>query len=100
MSTVMSYLAAAENAGIVNGIFRGRAKTRDEMYTFDRNPHQSDSLGNMMGRSLGNRFRTHDGRTVDSTGAFLVGELERLDQTLHEPLASGSWGRDIDLRGD
>jgi len=38
--------------------------------------------------------------TVDSTGSFLVGELERLDQTLHEPLAAVTWGRDIDLRED
>jgi len=37
---------------------------------------------------------------VDSTGAFLVGELERLDQTLHMPLAAVSWARDIDLRED
>jgi hypothetical protein len=45
-------------------------------------------------------FTTHDGRTVDSTGAFLVGELERLDQNLHKPLVSVSWQRDIDLRED
>lgn len=45
-------------------------------------------------------YRTHDGRTVDSTGAFLIGELERLDPTLHMPLASVSWQRDIDLRED
>lgn len=44
--------------------------------------------------------RTHDGRTVDSTGAFLVGELERLDQTLHNPLAAVTFGRDIDMRED
>ena len=43
---------------------------------------------------------TFDARTVDSTGAFLIGELERLDQTLHEPLVSVSWSRDIDLRED
>ena len=43
---------------------------------------------------------TYDKRTLDSTGAFLVGELERLDQTLHEPLVSVTWGRDIDLRED
>jgi len=43
---------------------------------------------------------THDGKWVDSTGAFLVGELERLDMTLHEPLVEVSWGRDIDLRED
>src|ERR1700744_4011403 len=39
-------------------------------------------------------------RVIDSTGAFMVGELERLDQTLHMPLAAVSWGRDIDLRED
>jgi len=43
---------------------------------------------------------TYDARTIDSTGAFLVGELERLDQKLHEPLVAVTWGRDIDLRED
>lgn len=43
---------------------------------------------------------TFDTRTIDSTGAFLIGELERLDQQLHEPLVSVTWGRDIDLRED
>jgi len=43
---------------------------------------------------------TYDKYTLDSTGAFLIGELERLDQTLHEPLISVTWGRDIDLRED
>lgn len=52
------------------------------------------------GAGSGRGVVTHDGRTVDSTGAFLVGELERLDQTLHDPLVSVSWGRDIDLRED
>ena len=52
-----------------------RARTRDHMMTFDA-------------------------RTVDSSGAFLVGELERLDQTMHEPLVDVTWGRDIDLRSD
>lgn len=59
-----------------------------------------DRNGNHMGKPLGGRFTTHDGKTVDSTGSFLVGELERLDQTLHEPLAAVTWGRDIDLRED
>ncbi|MDP9803235.1 DUF2184 domain-containing protein [Acinetobacter calcoaceticus] len=45
-------------------------------------------------------MHTFDARTIDSTGAFLLGELERLDQTLHEPLANITWGRDIDLRSD
>lgn len=52
-----------------------RAQTRDHMLTFDA-------------------------RTIDSAGAFLVGELERLDQRIHEPLASVTWTRDIDLRSD
>ncbi len=43
---------------------------------------------------------TFDSRTVDSTGAFLVGELERLDPTLHDPLVSFTWSRDVDLRED
>jgi hypothetical protein len=43
---------------------------------------------------------TYDAATRDSTGSFLVGELERLDQTLHDPLVAVTWGRDIDLRED
>lgn len=43
---------------------------------------------------------TYDAATIDSTGSFLIGELERLDQTLHMPLASVTWSRDIDLRED
>lgn len=43
---------------------------------------------------------TFDAMTIDSTGAFLVGELERLDQTMHEPLVAYTWSRDIDLRTD
>ena len=43
---------------------------------------------------------TFDAATIDSSGSFLVGELERLDQTLHGPLASVTWSRDIQLRED
>ena len=43
---------------------------------------------------------TFDRMTVDSTGSFLNGELERLDPTLHDPLVSYTWSRDIDLRED
>lgn len=43
---------------------------------------------------------TYDQYTIDSTGAFLIGELERLDPTLHEPLVNITWPRDIDLRED
>jgi hypothetical protein len=60
-----------------------------------------DVSGNQRGKSLDHAFTTHDGvRTVDSTGAFLVGELERFDQTIHMPLSAVTWSRDIDLRED
>ena len=83
---------------IMNRRNLGRSRTVD-MLTYDRG-YTADSNGNMVGKSLGTSFTTHDGRTVDSTGAFLVGELERLDLTLHEPLAAVTWGRDIQLRED
>ncbi|KAF1025811.1 MAG: hypothetical protein GAK29_01673 [Acinetobacter bereziniae] len=67
-----STMAQAVSMGTSTSV---RAHTRDHMMTFDQ-------------------------RTVDSSGAFLVGELERLDQTMHEPLASVTWTRDIDLRSD
>lgn len=50
--------------------------------------------------------RTHDGlmtfdaRAADSAGVFLIGELERLDQTLNMPLVDVTWSRDIMLRED
>ncbi|WP_208951196.1 DUF2184 domain-containing protein [Rahnella sp. ChDrAdgB13] len=43
---------------------------------------------------------TFDQATVDGSGAFLIGELERLDQTLNLPLVGYTWGRDIQLRED
>jgi hypothetical protein len=57
------------------GIIRARTRDNGAMLTFDR-------------------------ATVDSTGAFLVGELERLDQTLNMPLVDYTWSRDIDVRTD
>jgi len=45
-------------------------------------------------------MQTFDRATVDSTGAFLVGELERLDQTLNLPLAAFTYTRDIQFRED
>ncbi|MDF3086685.1 DUF2184 domain-containing protein, partial [Burkholderia sola] len=32
--------------------------------------------------------------------AFLVGQLERLDQTLNEPLVEYTWSRDVYIRSD
>ncbi|HEB4990434.1 TPA: DUF2184 domain-containing protein [Klebsiella michiganensis] len=43
---------------------------------------------------------TFDQAAVDSSGAFLIHELERLDQTLNLPLTSQTWSRDIQLRED
>ncbi|MBB3808760.1 DUF2184 domain-containing protein [Pseudochelatococcus contaminans] len=45
-------------------------------------------------------FTTFDQATYDSAGAFLIGELERLDPVVHEPLIATTWERDIDLRTD
>ncbi|WP_272487599.1 hypothetical protein [Burkholderia vietnamiensis] len=52
-----------------------RARTQDQQYTYDR-------------------------ATIDSTGVFLNGQLERLDQTLNEPLVEYTWSRDIYIRSD
>jgi hypothetical protein len=51
-------------------------------------------------RYVRDQFTTFDQATYDSAGAFLVGELERLDPMIHEPLISIQWPRDIDLRTD
>lgn len=79
--------------------FAGRAFTKDAM-TYGNQFRTHDSDGNAMGKRLGVTVKTADGRTCDSTGAFYVGELERLDMKMHEPLAAVTWGRDIDLRED
>lgn len=51
-------------------------------------------------RFVQDQFITYDSATYDSAGAFLIGELERLDPMIHEPLVSLTWDRDIDLRTD
>lgn len=45
-------------------------------------------------------YMTFDQQTLDSTGAFLVGQLEKLDPTMHGPLADFQWSRDVDIRPD
>jgi hypothetical protein len=97
-TTMKSLMAAPAIIKSYGGRFVGRHYTRD-MLTFDQ-ARMYDSKNNHMGKPLGGRFTTHDGKTVDSTGAFLVGELERLDMKFHGPLVAVSWQRDIDLRGD
>ena len=91
-------------AAAVASLGRVRARTLDHQ-TFDAAGAQQyasiDTYGNQRGKTFDHAYKTHDGaRTVDSSGAFMVGELERLDQTLHMPLAAVSWSRDIDLRED
>ena len=68
--------------------------------------HYSRSLGDSTAIGTRPRIMTHDAQmsfdqaTIDSAGVFLIGELEKLDQTLHMPLTSVMWPRDIDLRED
>lgn len=88
-----------------------RAAACDNMMTFDGAQPVMDSGAQNIpihpgkplcygaGYSRGG-IQTHDGRVVDSTGAFFVGELERLDPTMHEPLFDTTWARDIDTRED
>lgn len=88
-----------------------RARTCDHQ-TFDSSMLPTNPItayGDHQGQRFEHAYKTHDGagkgvngahRTVDSSGAFMVGELERLDQTLHMPLAAVTWSRDIDLRQD
>lgn len=94
-----SNLFTSAQRPLVSGVRRSFAD--NSMVTYDRSAMAYDSKGNAMGVPLGQRIATRDGKSFyDSTGAFLVGELERLDQTLNEPLVSVSWSRDIDLRED
>lgn len=63
-----------------------------------------DDIGNQRGKTLKYpvELTNSEGEvyTVDSTGGLLIGELERLDQEMHEPLVDVSYGRDIDMRED
>lgn len=59
-----------------------------------------DGFGNQAGHQLRGVFADDGVTTIDSTGAFLVGQLERLDQTLNMPLADVTYGRDIEMRED
>lgn len=40
------------------------------------------------------------GLTLDSTGAFLVGQLEKLDPIINMPLQRTTWKRDVPIRTD
>lgn len=116
LTTLAKAVAAAYAKRHPKPIFRGSAKTTDDMMTFDAAGMVMDHTGaqinggaklNHPATTTAYSYKADDGqtvyvqgRTVDSTGAFLVGELERLDMTEHDPLYSTTWGRDIDLRED
>jgi hypothetical protein len=95
--------AAIAASAITAPMVLTRSRTRDHQ-TFDNavtGMSAIDEYGNQRGKALDHAYKTHDAsRTVDSTGAFLVGELERLDQTLHMPLSSVTYTRDIQMRED
>lgn len=107
--------------GIIHPDSRRRARTRDHaQLNFEMMMAQSGMMPlNTYGDMSGRRFNfqsppyavkrvgtTKDGAndaaftTYDSTGAFLVGELERLDYTMHMPLISVEYSRDVDMRTD
>jgi hypothetical protein len=58
------------------------------------------ALMSSTGHYTRDEFMTFDQATLDSTGAFLTSQLERLDPMVHEPLVLVTWSRDIDLRED
>lgn len=82
-------VAAGEALARIFDRTRGRELTArdftcDEMFTLD------SQLQSQFGGTM----------TVDSTGVFLVSQLERLDRTLNAPLYSYTWSRDVTLRTD
>jgi len=77
-----------------------RARTNDSFQTYDSAYQAMDSSGNQRGKVFDHEIKYRDGKFYDSTGAMLVGELERMDLTMHMPLAAVTWRRDIDLRED
>lgn len=77
---------------------RGKFMTTDEG-PWNRNA-TIDEYGNEAGVRLRGVFADDGITTIDSSGAFLVGQLERLDQTLNMPLADVTYGRDIMMRED
>lgn len=103
--------------GIKHPDERRRVRTRDHAMPQPVGYGAINMFGDMAGQRFGfttPNYRidpkpgmTKDGasneptyRTYDSTGAFLVGELERLDYTMHMPLVSVEYTRDIDIRTD
>lgn len=81
---------------------------RKALRTIDKGEHLSqpsvlytrDGMLDIPTRDDGYGMLTFDKQTLDSTGSFLIGELERLDPILHLPLMEVSWDEDIDVRTD
>lgn len=81
-----------ENAALnMRGDMRGRALQFCAPYRRPANGFTADGAAN---------GATFNAVTYDSTGAFLVGELERLDYTMHMPLVNITYSRDVDFRED
>lgn len=107
-SKTKTFLAAAALCALGSG----HAVTLDEQssaLTFDRmgampfnqnGDHRGVTLDHTYSVPHWPRDKAGNVVTVDSTGAFLVGELERLDPEMHMPLAAVTWSRDITLRED
>lgn len=86
-----------ENAAVnMRGDMRGRALQFCAPYQRPSNGYTADGAPR--------QGATNDAQftqiTYDSTGAFLVGELERLDYTMHMPLVNITYSRDVDMRED
>lgn len=73
---------------------------RGRILTLDQLSRAKPSVAAIRRAFTRDAMMTFDAQTIDSTGSFLVGELERLDPMLHEPLVDVTWSRDIDLRTD
>src|SRR5437660_7323755 len=88
------------------GYLKAFPRLTHDMLTYGQPGLTHDSQGNHMGKKFGFTCQMNqpnaDGsaRVFDSSGAFLVGELERLDQTMQPPLSAVTYGRDLDLRED
>ena len=78
----------------------GRFPRNDRREIYDISElRKAGEIGERLYRNyLRDGMATYDQATIDSAGAFLIGELERLDPMIHEPLVSVTWMRDIDLR--
>lgn len=60
---------------------------------------QPNGIGRLGFRTF-DSIRQRDARMIDSTGAFLTSELERLDPELHMPITGVFWQRDMPIRED